>query len=102
VSIDTRGAEFREFTGKMDRLIEAIQQSNQAAREVGEKMVAELGAGLEYIEGPKPSRKVIDLLLLRPLYAAAAIFAGTVVAELAKEAVKVLIKLIGPEIEIQL
>jgi hypothetical protein len=75
---------------------------DQVASEVGDKLVAELKAGLEYIAGPKPSRNVLDLLLVNPLYAAAVIFAGTAVAELAKLAVKALFKLISPDTEIGL
>jgi hypothetical protein len=102
VSIDVRSAEFRDSQEAIDRLCLAIQQSNQVAREVGDKLVAELRAGLEYVAGPKPSRKVLDLLLVNPLYAAAAIFASTAVVELAKVAIKALFKLISPEVDIDL
>lgn len=102
VLIDVRSVEFRDSKEAIERLCSAIQESNQIAREVGDKMAAEFRAGLEYIAGPKPSRKVVDLLLVNPLYAAAAIFAGSVVAELAKLALKALFKLISPGIDIPL
>lgn len=102
VFIDARSTEFRDSKETIERLCLAIQQSNQVASEVGDKLVAELKAGLEYIAGPKPSRNVLDLLLVNPLYAAAVIFAGTAVAELAKLAVKALFKLISPDTEIGL
>jgi hypothetical protein len=102
VSINISSPEFHDSKHAIERLCAAIEQSNQVAREVGDKLVAELKAGLEYVAGPKPSRKVLDLLLVNPLYAATAIFAGTTVAGLAKIALKALLKLISPEIDIGL
>jgi hypothetical protein len=102
VKLDVRTVEFRDSKEAIERLCSAIEHSNEIAREVGDKMVAEFRAGLEYIAGPKPSRKVLDLLLVNPLYAAAAIFAGSTVAELAKLALKALFKLISPDIDIAL
>src|SRR5258708_893830 len=63
VSIDRRSPEFRAFIEQMDRLIVAVQGSNEIVHEVGEQLVAELRAGVEYIKAPKPSRKVLYLLL---------------------------------------
>jgi hypothetical protein len=73
----------------------AIEQSNQVSREVASKLSAELQAGLKIIEAPKPSRKLIDLLLTHPLAAASALFGAGVVTELAKNAAGLLLKLIG-------
>ncbi len=102
VSIDIHSAEFRDFVAKMDGFIAAVRQSNEVAREVGDKLVAELKAGQEYIAGPKPSRKVLDLLLVNPLVWAALGFAGTFVGEAAKLAFKALLKLISPDVDIPL
>jgi hypothetical protein len=95
VSIDVRSAEFHEFKEKIGRLCAAIEQSNEVSREVGDKLVAELQAGLKIIEAPKPSRKLIMILLMHPLGATATIFAGGLVAELGKHAADLLLKLIG-------
>jgi hypothetical protein len=62
----------------------AVRQSNEVAREVGDKLAAELKAGQEYIAGPKPSRKVLDLLLVNPLVWAALGFSGAFLGEAAK------------------
>jgi hypothetical protein len=102
VSIDTRSAEFRDFVAKLDGFIGAVQQSNEVAREVSNKLIAELKAGREYIAGPKPSRKVLDLLLVNPLLWAALGFAGTFVGEAAKLAFKALLKLVSPDVDIPL
>jgi hypothetical protein len=95
VSINLGSAEFREFKEAIGQVCTAIAQSNQTSREVGDKLVAELQAGLKIIEGPKPSRKLIDLFLTYPLGAAATIFAGSFVAELAKHAAGLLLKFLG-------
>jgi len=102
VSIDLRSADFLDFIEKMDRLIETIQQSNEIAQEAREQVIAELKAGVEYIKASKPSRKVLTLLLVVPLTAAATIVATTVVQETTKLALKALLKLISPEVEIDL
>jgi hypothetical protein len=102
VVIDLNGALFRDFATKMDRLIEAAQKSNEIAGEVRDKLIAEWKSGREYIAGPKPSRKVLDLLLVNPLVWAALGFAGTFVGEAAKLAFKALLKLISPDLDIPL
>jgi hypothetical protein len=102
VSINVGSDEFREFVNKVNGLLEAIRQSNEIAREVRDKATAELEAGLKYIAGPKPSRKVIDLLLVNPLTWAALGLAGTLVGEAGKLAFKALLKLISPDIDIGL
>jgi hypothetical protein len=95
VSINLGSAEFRDFKETIGRLCAAIEQSNEVSREVGDKLVAELQAGLKIIEAPKPSRKLIMLLLASPLFAASGIFAANFVGELAKHAADLLLKLIG-------
>jgi hypothetical protein len=95
VSIDRRSPEFREFIEQMDRLIVAVQGSNEIVHEVGEQLVAELRAGVEYIKAPKPSRKVLYLLPGGALSWAAMNFATNFMGELAKHAADLLIKLIG-------
>ncbi|MGC2414585.1 MAG: hypothetical protein WA459_18050 [Stellaceae bacterium] len=95
VSINLGSAEFREFKETIGRLCTAIEQSNQTSREVADKLVAELQAVLKIIEGPKPSRKLIGLLLVGPLLTAAGMFAPGFVGELAKHAADLLLKLIG-------
>jgi hypothetical protein len=95
VSIDRRSPEFREFIEHMDRLIVAVQGSNEIVHEVGEQLVAELKAGVEYIKAPKPSRRVLYLLLGGALSWAAMNFATHFMGELAKHAADLLIKLIG-------
>jgi hypothetical protein len=95
VVIDTKSPKFRELKETIERLCGAIEQSNEASREVGQKLVAELQAGLKIIEAPKPSRKMLMLLLVSPLYAAAGIFAASFVGELAKHAADLLSKLMG-------
>jgi hypothetical protein len=102
VPIDARTAEFRDFVSSMDRLIEAIQQSNETAQETRQQMIAELKAGVEYIKAAKPSRKVLTLLLVVPLTAAVTVAGTTVVQEAAKLALKALLKLISPDIDIPL
>jgi hypothetical protein len=100
VLINIRGAEFRDFITRMDRLIETIQQSNETAQETRQQMLAELKAGAEYIKAAKPSRKVLTLLLVVPLTAATTIAASTMVQEAAKLALKALLKLISPDVDI--
>jgi hypothetical protein len=95
VSINLGSAEFRDFKETIERLCVAIEQSNQASREVGQQLVAEFQAGLKIIEAPKPSRKLIMILLMHPLGATATIFAGGLVAELGRHAADLLLKLIG-------
>jgi hypothetical protein len=67
VNINISSAEFVEFRETVGRLCVAIEQSNEVSRETVAKFAAELQAGLKIIEGPKPSRKLIDLLLTHPL-----------------------------------
>jgi len=50
---------------------------------------------LTIIEAPKPSRNLIELLLLHPLRAAATVFATSAAGALAVKAVDLLLKLIG-------
>lgn len=100
VSINVHSAEFRDFVASLDRLTEAIQQSNEISVETRQQMMAELKAGGEYLKASKPSRKVVTLLLVVPLTAVATLAANTVVQEAAKLAFKALLKLIGPDVDI--
>jgi hypothetical protein len=93
VSIDLSSAEFQEFRDTLQRLCLAIEQSSHTSPERASKLTAELQAGLKIIEGPKPAQKLIELLLTYPLAATGTIFAGTAVAELARHAVELLLKL---------
>ena len=102
VFIDVRSTDFRDFAIKVDRLIEAIQQSNEIGQETRRQIVAELNAGVEYIKASKPSRKVLTLLLIVPLTAVATVAANTVVQEAAKVTFRALLKLISPDVDIPL
>jgi hypothetical protein len=102
VLIDVHSEDFREFVTKLDGFIVAVQRSNDIAREVGDQLVAELKAGREYIAGPKPARKMLDLLLVNPLLWAVGGFAGTFLGEAAKLAFKALLRLVSPDIDIPL
>ena len=102
VSINVHSAGFRDFLDLMGLLVERVEQSNEIHREVGQQIVAELNAGVEYLKAPKPSQKVLTLLLVVPLTAAATIAASTVIQETAKLALKALVKLISPDVDIPL
>ena len=102
VSIDVDSTGFRDFVATMDRLTEAIRQSNVMAQETRQQMIAELKAGVEYLKASKPSRKVLELLLIVPLTAATTIAASTVVQEAAKLAFKALLKLISLDLDLPL
>jgi len=67
ISINVQSTEFQEFSAKMDELISELKKSNMIAGEVRDQLIAELTAGRTLLSAPKPDRKMIDLLLVKPL-----------------------------------
>ena len=62
--------------------------------ELRAKLVAELTAGQTLFKGPKPQRSLVNILLLHPLESILVIAGTTIVAELAKEALHLLLQII--------
>jgi hypothetical protein len=95
ITINVRGADFRDFEDKMGELFAELRKSNEIAGEVRDKLIAEMNAGITILKSPKPDRQVIDQWLVRPLKYIAEKVAGTVIGALATTAVRILLRMMG-------
>lgn len=95
ITINTNGTEFREFSRRIDQLIETLRQSNQISGEIRDKLVAEINAGMEILKSPKPDPNLIDLLLKHPLVYMADNAAGAIIGASALAALAALGRLTG-------
>jgi hypothetical protein len=94
VSVDR--ATLNRLQETLERLCAAVEQSNQPiAQELRDKSVADIRAAIEHSKGPRPSRKILLLLLGPPLTYLAVHFTDSFVQELAKQAADLLAKVIG-------
>jgi hypothetical protein len=69
ITINIESVEFGQFDSVMEELVTKLLAggSNEISDDVRAKLLSEMTAGRELLEGPKPSRDLIDLLLVRPL-----------------------------------
>jgi hypothetical protein len=95
ITININGVDGREFTAKMDGLLDHLRRSNEISGEVRDKVIAELTAGMAILKSPKPDPNMIDLLLKRPLTFIALTASGAIIAKLATEMLPLLGKLTG-------
>ena len=96
VTINFESADFKTFNVTMDALVKQMQvgRSNEISGEVCAQLLSEMTAGRELLRGPKPSRDLIELLLVRPLKWLAEKAALAIVGTLAGEALDLLLKMI--------
>ena len=95
VSVNPQGVEFGFFNEKIDELIAELRKSNLISGEVREKLIAEISMGVTLIMSPKPDRRLIDLLLKRPLVYLVDKAGSAVIGALASAAALALAKLMG-------
>ena len=93
INVHSRG--FREAQKTIADVIDAIRGSNEIPPEVRGQLTSEMKAGTEILSAPKVDRTLVDLLLIRPLKYVAEKCASVTVGELAKIALKALLRLIG-------
>lgn len=96
VTINIGSVEFKTFNTKMDALVKQLQvgRSNQISGEVCAQLLSEIMAGREILKGPKPSRDLIKLLLVKPLEFLMKAAAGAIIGDLAGQALDALLKII--------
>ena len=96
ITINIESFDFRQFDSVMEDLVAKLLAggSNEISGDVRDKLVSEMTAGRELLEGPKPSRDLIDLLLVRPLKWLADKAGGAAIGALAVEALHLLSKMI--------
>jgi hypothetical protein len=84
--VDLASPAFKEFNAKLKQIFAELQRSNIIAGETRDRISAELEAGRTLLVAPKPSRDLVDLLLVRPLkyLATAAVGADTLMSALVK------------------
>jgi hypothetical protein len=92
ITINFDSPEFRHFSATMTELLAEVRQSNVIAGEVRDQLIAELKASRTILESPKPSRSLLQLLLVRPLRYIAEKGAGAVIGKLAAAALGALEK----------
>jgi hypothetical protein len=96
ITINAESVEYKNFNIKMDALIKQLQigGSNEISGDVCNQLLSEMTAGRELLKGPKPSRDLIDLLLVRPLKWLAEKAAGAIIGTYAGLALDALLKMI--------
>jgi hypothetical protein len=95
ITINVHGADFHTLENTMGQLLAEMPKSNAIAGEVRDKLIAEINAGMTILKSPKPTRGLIDLLLVRPLKYIAEKAAGATIGGLAGAALKVLLRMMG-------
>ena len=95
ITINIESVEFGQFDSVMEELVTKLLAggSNEISDDVRAKLLSEMTAGRELLEGPKPSRDLIDLLLVRPLRWLADKAGGAAIGALAVEALHLLSKM---------
>ncbi|MGA8955957.1 MAG: hypothetical protein WB503_11265, partial [Pseudolabrys sp.] len=85
----------QNFNIQMDALVKQLQfgGSNEISGDVCAQILSEITAGRALLEGPNPSRDLIDLLLVRPLKYLAEKAAGAIIGTLAGQALVALLKM---------
>jgi len=85
----------QNFNIQMDALVKQLQfgGSNEISGDVCAQILSEITAGRALLEGPNPSRDLIDLLLVRPLKYLAEKAAGAIIGTLAGQALEALLKM---------
>ncbi len=95
VTINIQTDEFSRFNKNIEALIGELRQSNYISGEVRDQLLSELKAGRELINGPKPQRDLIDLLLVKPLKWLAEKSGSAIVSKLAADALEWLLRMIS-------
>jgi hypothetical protein len=94
-TLDHHGKGFVELQATIQDLVVELRRSNEISGEVGEKLAAELKAGLAILASPKADPKMIHLLLGAPLKFIGKAAGGAVVGYLAVKALQQLMTLTG-------
>jgi hypothetical protein len=95
ITINVHSADFHTLENTMGQLLAEMRKSNAIAGEVRDKLIAEINAGMTILKSPKPTRGLIDLLLVRPLKYIAEKAAGATIGGLAGAALTVLLRMMG-------
>jgi hypothetical protein len=95
VTINIHSKEFRELDARLEAVFDALRGNNDLSPEVKGQLLAELKAGRQILEAPKPERNLVDLLLVRPLQWAAEKAGSVAFGDLAKRALDFLLGLIS-------
>ena len=95
ITINATSVDYKNFNIHMDALVKQLQTggSNEISGKVCEQLLSEMTAGRELLKGPKASRDLIDLLLVRPLKFLVKAGASAVIGGLAGQALDALLKL---------
>jgi hypothetical protein len=96
ITINAESVNYKNFNITADALVKQLQVggSNQISGEVCAQLLSEITAGRELLKGPKPSRDLVNHLLVAPLKFLAKVAAGAVIGTLAGEALKWLMKML--------
>jgi hypothetical protein len=97
LEFDHGSVEYREAVNSIEDVIEAVATSNEVAAKFPEEkegVLESLKQGLEWLKR-KPTRALINSLLLSPLHWLVATFGRGVVGEVAKKAAQRVVDLIG-------
>lgn len=95
LTIDIHSGDFKSFNEKIDELLFELRRSNIISGDIREKLVAEIAAGRVILNSPKPDRKMIEILLVRPLMYIGDKAAGPLVGAAALAALAALGKITG-------
>jgi hypothetical protein len=95
IAINLDGIAAREFFGRLDELLSEISRSNQISGELRDQLKHEIAAGKSVMSAPKANRKLIDLLLVRPLTWLAEKTGSAIIGKLATDGLDLLLRLLN-------
>ncbi len=67
ITINIQSEPFKQFNANMEKLLDELRRSNEISGEVRDQLLADMKAGREILNAPKPPRGLIELLLVKPL-----------------------------------
>jgi hypothetical protein len=95
LAIDKTGGDFRELCNNLSALIDQLRRSNAIAGDLRDQLIAEMRAGFELLEAPKPSRTQLYVLLFTPLKYLGKKAADVAIGNIATRTIELLGRLAG-------
>jgi hypothetical protein len=95
VTINANAYDMAQFNSTIQLLLSSLKNSNEIAGEVRSQLDREIRAGLEIAQSPKPSRAMLEFLLLRPLRYIAEKATGAAIGKIAGTAIEWLLRHCG-------
>jgi hypothetical protein len=95
LSLTISAQEVANFKGTINQLLSSLKSSNEIAGDVRQQIEREILAGVEIVQSPKPNKRLLEILLLRPLRYIAEKAAGASIGHMAVAALEWLARYAG-------